>query len=334
MKKFLNNPDDAVDEMLEGYVLANQALVERPHPRVIRARHRHSGVGIITGGGSGHKPAFLGYVGKGVLDAVAVGDIFTSPPAIPILAAIKAADNGKGVVCLIGNYSGDVMNFEMAADLAREDGIKVEIAIATDDVGAGLTDRPELRRGVAGQVLIWKLCGAMAAVGRSAKEIVDAAGALNASTRTMGVATTSLIVPAAGRPTFEIGEDEMEFGVGHHGEPGLSREPMQSVDQIVDRLLDSILAELRPGHSDNVVVLVNGLGATPQLELYVAFRRVVASLALRKIVPAKAMVGEFFTALEMAGFSLTLSRVDRETLAYINAPAYPASFSQFSQSVA
>jgi dihydroxyacetone kinase len=327
MKKFLNEPANAVDEMLDGFCRAHADRVFRVAPRVVGSRARRDGVGLITGGGSGHKPAFIGYLGAGMLDAVAVGDVFTSPPADAIRLAIRAADAGHGVLCLLGNYSGDVMNFRMAADLAAREGIDTALSIATDDVGAGFRDEPDRRRGVTGQVLIWKICGALADRGASLSELTATAIEVNAATRTVGVAIAPCTVPQAGSPTFTLGESEMEFGVGHHGEPGSSREKLPRVDVICERMLTSILDELRPVGAP-VAVIVNGLGATPQMELYVAYRRVAELLDKEGIRVHRAWVGEYFTALEMAGFSLTVSVLKEHLAELLDAPSDAVSLRQ------
>jgi dihydroxyacetone kinase phosphoprotein-dependent L subunit len=324
---FLNDPADAVDEMLDGFVYANADRVERVAPRVLAARRRRAGVGIVTGGGSGHKPAFIGYLGPGMLDAVAVGDVFASPPAHTALEAIRAADNGHGVLCLLGNYSGDIMNFRMAAEMAAAEGIDVRLAIATDDAAAASPEHAETRRGVSGQFLIWKICGAHADSGANLDELTELATAVNRSTRTVGAAVTGATVPGTAAPTFTLADGEMEFGVGHHGEPGRSRDPLPPVDEVVARMVRLLLDDLgelaEPGHPDggSAAVLVNGLGATPQLELYVAFRKVAAVLEQEGLHVRSALVGEFFTALGMAGFSVTISLLDNRRARLLNAPA-------------
>jgi dihydroxyacetone kinase len=318
MKKLLNQPGNAVDEMLDGFCRAHEDQVFRVGPRVVGSRARRDGVGLVTGGGSGHKPAFIGYLGAGMLDAVAVGDVFTSPPADVIRLAIRAADTGHGVLCLLGNYSGDVMNFQMAADLAAREG---------NDIGAGFRDEPDRRRGVTGQVLIWKMCGALADRGASLSELACTANEVNAATRTVGVAIAPCTVPQAGSPTFTLGESEMEFGVGHHGEPGSSREMLPPVDVICERMLSSILDELHPARAP-VAVIVNGLGATPQMELYVAYRRVAELLDKEGVNVHRAWVGEYFTALEMAGFSLTVSVLNERLAELLDAPSNAVSLRQ------
>ncbi len=329
MKKFINNPGDVVDEMLEGFVQAHARQVQRLQDSRVLVRAKPADkVALVTGGGSGHKPAFIGYVGEGMLDAVVVGDIFTSPPAAGVLSAIRAVNRGKGVLLLLGNYSGDVMNFEMAAEMAREEGIEVEMAIATDDVGAGFHDRPEMRRGVVGQFLIWKACGAAAERGATLAQTKVIAERVNASTRTMGVAIAPCTVPAAGRPTFTLADDAMEVGVGHHGEPGTSTEPLVPVDALVDRLVQEVVSDLPFQAGDEVVTLINGLGATPQLELYIAQRRLTRNLGDRSIAITRSFVGEYFTALEMAGFSITLLKLDDELKGLLDAPAATPCFVQ------
>jgi dihydroxyacetone kinase-like protein len=329
MKKFINDPADVVDEMFEGFVHAHRQLVRPLQDARVLVRARPADkVALVTGGGSGHKPAFIGYVGEGMLDAVVVGDIFTSPPAAGVLSAIHAVNRGKGVLLLLGNYSGDVMNFEMAAEMARDEGIEVEMAIATDDVGAGFHDTPEMRRGVVGQFLIWKACGAAAEKGANLAQSKAIAERVNAGTRTMGVAIAPCTVPAAGRPTFTLADDAMEVGVGHHGEPGTSTEPLVPVDALVDRLVEQIVSDLPYRAGDEVVTLINGLGATPQLELYIALRRLARNLEERSIAIYRSLVGEYFTALEMAGFSITLLKLDDELKDLLDAPAMTPCFVQ------
>jgi phosphoenolpyruvate---glycerone phosphotransferase subunit DhaK len=332
MKKFINDPMQVVDEMLEGYLFVNEKYVRRSssHPRVLLRRDApvNGKVAVVTGGGSGHKPSFIGFLGKGMLDAVCVGEIFTSPPVPSVLDAVKSSHAGKGVLLLLGNYSGDVMNFEMAAELAQEEGIEVEQSIATDDVGAGFRDEPQKRRGVSGEFLIWKCCGAMAERGERLGEVKRIAEKVNANVRTMGVAISSCTVPAAGKPTFMLAENEMEVGVGHHGEPGVMRMPLEPVDKIVDMLTEKVVGDLPFESGYEVVTLINGLGATPLLELYIAQRRLQHNLNEAGIHIVRSLVGEYFTALEMAGFSITMLRVDQELKELLAAPAETPYFVQ------
>jgi len=332
MKKFINDPMQVVDEMLEGFLFVNAKYVRRSatHARVLLRRDApvKGKVAIVTGGGSGHKPSFIGFLGQGMLDAVCVGDIFTSPPVPTIWDAIKSVNGGKGVILLLGNYSGDVMNFDMAAELAIDEGIEVMQSIATDDVGAGFKDEPHKRRGVSGEFLIWKCCGAMAERDESLSEVRRIAEKVNSNARTMGVAIAPCTVPAAGKPTFELSENEMEVGVGHHGEPGVMRMPLEPVDKVVDMLTEKIVSDLPYGNGDDVLTLINGLGATPLLELYIAQRRLQQNLQELGIHIVRSLVGEYFTALEMAGFSITLLKVDQELKELLAAPAETSYFVQ------
>ena len=278
-------------------------------------------VGVLTGGGSGHKPAFIGFIGKGMLDAVAVGEIFTSPPPLSVFEAARAVNGGKGVVFLLGNYSGDVMNFGLAAEMCREEGIPVVQVIATDDVGSGPKEKAFNRRGVVGEFLAWKIAGAKAEAGGNLEEVRAVAEKVNQMTRTLGVALTPCTVPAKGTPTFTLSEDEMEYAVGHHGEPGTAKIKMRSADEITEMMVKEVLNDLPFQSGDEVTVLINGLGGTPQLELFICYRKVKKILGQKKIKVYKPFVGQFFTALEMAGFSVTLMKLDEELKTLLSAPA-------------
>jgi dihydroxyacetone kinase-like protein len=331
MKKFINDPFDVVDEMLDGFVDVYGRYVRKlPTARaLVRADAPVQGkVGVITGGGSGHKPAFIGFIGKGMLDAVAVGEIFTSPPPISVVEAAKAAHGGRGVLFLLGNYSGDVMNFGLAADMCREEGIQIEQVIATDDVGSGPKEKAPNRRGVVGEFLAWKIAGAKAEEGGSLQEVAAVAEKVNRLTRTLGVALTPCTVPAKGTPTFILAEDEMEYAVGHHGEPGTAKVKMQKADEITERMVDEIVHDLPFRSGDEVAVIVNGLGGTPQLELFICYRRVRQLLDRKGIKIVKPFVGQFFTALEMAGVSVTLMKLDEELKALLSASADTPCFKQ------
>jgi dihydroxyacetone kinase-like protein len=324
MKKFINDPFDVVDEMLEGFLDVHKKYVRKLDTArtVVRADAPVQGkVGVVTGGGSGHKPAFIGFVGKGMLDAVAVGEIFTSPPPIACFEAAKAVDGGKGVLFLLGNYSGDVMNFGLAAELCKDEGIHVEQVIATDDVGSGPKERASNRRGVVGEFLAWKCVGAKAEAGGSLTECKVVAEKVNNMTRTIGVALTPCTVPAKGTPTFTLNDDEMEYAVGHHGEPGTAKIKMKSADEITGVMVEEILQDLPFQSGAEVAVIINGLGGTPQLELFICYRKVKKLLAEKKITIYKPFVGQFFTALEMAGFSVTLMKLDEELKRLLDAPA-------------
>jgi len=324
MKKFVNDPFDVVDEMLEGFLDVYSGYVRKLESArtVVRMDAPIKGkVGVITGGGSGHKPAFIGFIGKGMLDAVAVGEIFTSPPPISVFEAAKAVNGGKGVVFLLGNYSGDVMNFGLAAEMCREEGIPVVQVIATDDVGSGPKEKASNRRGVVGEFLAWKIAGAKAEAGGSLEEVRAVAEKVNQMTRTLGVALTPCTVPAKGTPTFTLAEDEIEYAVGHHGEPGTAKIKMRSADEITEMMVKEVLEDLPFRSGDEVAVLINGLGATPQLELFICYRKVKQILEQKKIKVYKPFVGQFFTALEMAGFSVTLMKLDEELKTLLSAPA-------------
>jgi len=331
MKKFINDPNKVVDEMLEGFLAAHSDMVEKllTSRVVVRKGAPFKGkVGLVTGGGSGHKPAFIGYIGDGLVDAVAVGDIFSSPSAQQIYEAIKAVDSGKGVLCMLGNYSGDIMNFDMAVEMAREDGHKVEQVIVNDDVGSAPKDKMENRRGVVGEVILWKVAGAKAKEGASLEELKKIAEKTIFNSRSMGVAHSPCRVPTAEEPTFTLGENEMEIGVGHHGEPGVKRMPLKPADEVTSMLMEKILEDLPFKSGDEVVVNINGLGATPLLELYIVYRKVHQILKDSKIKVHRTYVGEYFTSLEMGGFSITLTKVDDELKRLIDAPAKAPLFVQ------
>ena len=324
MKKFINDPEEVVDEMLEGYISAHGervGVLDSSRVLVKNDAPIEGKVGLVTGGGSGHKPAFIGYVGEGLMDAVAVGDVFSSPSAKQIYDAIEAVDSGNGVLCVLGNYSGDVMNFDMAADMAADDGIEVEQVIGNDDVGSAPKDEMDDRRGVAGEVVIWKMAGAKAAKSGSLDEVKEVAEKANFNSRSMGVAHSPCAVPSAGEPTFELEEDEMEIGVGHHGEPGVKKTELKTADETTDILMDKILEDLPFKSGDDVLVLINGLGATPLLEQYIIERRVTQILDHENINAYKTLVGDYFTSLEMAGFSITLTKLDEELKELLDAPA-------------
>lgn len=331
MKKILNRVEDFVPEMLDGLLKAHpdqlahagdiQAIVRADAP--VRGK-----VALATGGGSGHLPVFLGYVGQGLLDGCAVGDVFSSPSAEQMLAVTRRIDGGKGVVYIYGNYGGDVMNFDMAAEMAEMEDIPIRTVLVRDDVASAPAAEWERRRGVAGMVFAFKVAGALAERGGSLDEVAAVAERALANIRTMGVALSPCTVPRAGKPTFSIGEDEMEIGMGIHGEPGMKREPLQTADRIAERMLSAILDDLRPEDGDRIAVMVNGLGSTPPEELYILYRKVHDMLAGRGIAVHRAYVGEYATSMEMAGASITLFRLDDELTALLDAPARSPFFVQ------
>ena len=315
MRKYINDPNAVVEEMLEGFLaIHGSSLVRLPTSRVLVRKELpiEGKVGVVTGGGSGHKPAFIGYLGKGMADAVAVGDIFASPSAQQIYEAIRATDSGTGVLCVLGNYSGDVMNFEMAIEMATEDGIKVDQVIVNDDVGSSPKERMDNRRGVVGEVVAWKVAGAKTEEGASLAETKKTVERAVFNTRSFGVAHAPCTLPTADEPTFTLEEGEMEIGVGHHGEPGVKKIPMESADNTASMLMDTILEDLPFASGDEVVVIMNGLGATSLLELHILYRKVDAILKEHGIRVHRTYAGEFFTSLEMAGFSITLTKLDKE----------------------
>jgi phosphoenolpyruvate---glycerone phosphotransferase subunit DhaK len=323
MKKLINDPNDVVAEALLGVEAAHPELrVDHRHRVVSRAEGPRPGkVGIISGGGSGHEPLHSGFVGLGMLDAACAGEMFTSPVPDQILAATRAADGGAGVLHVVKNYTGDVMNFEMAAELAAADGSGQVVSVVTDDdVAVQDSTWTAGRRGVGVTVLVEKIAGAAAEQDRTLEQVADVARAVNANGRSMGIALTSCSVPAAGRPTFELGDDEMELGVGIHGEPGRTRLPLAPAKDIAAMLLEPILADLPFSPGDGVIAFVNGLGGTPLIELYVMYHEVSQILAARSIRVARSLVGSYVTSLEMAGSSVTLLKVDDELLSLWDAP--------------
>ncbi len=331
MKKILNSPADFVFEMLDGLIKAHpdQLAFEEEPQCIVRADAPVEGkVALATGGGSGHLPVFLGYVGKGMLDGCAVGDVFASPSADQMLTVTKRIDGGKGVVYIYGNYGGDVMNFDMSTEMAEMEDIDVRTVLVRDDVASAPPEEADRRRGVAAMVFAFKTAGAKADMGGDLDDVVRVAEKTLARARTMGVALSPCTVPMAGTPTFTIGEDEMEIGMGIHGEPGVKREKLQSADQITERMMSAILEDLQPAAGDRLAVMVNGLGATPPEELYIIYRKVHDILNERGIDVYRAYVGEYATSMEMAGASITLLNVDDELAELLDHPAQTPFFTQ------
>lgn len=316
MKKFLNKPEMFVDEMLEGILAAHPDQLKNVADDlrcIVRADAPvKDKVALATGGGSGHLPLFLGYVGKGLLDGCAVGGVFQSPSSEQALEVTKAIHGGKGVLYIYGNYSGDIINFDMAAEMADMDDIRVETYVAGEDVASAPKGEEEKRRGVAGIFFVYKCAGAKADEGADLDEVKRVAELAGANVRTMGVALSPVIVPEVGKPSFTIGEDEMEIGMGIHGEPGIRRGKLLTADEVVQEMMDKILPDLPYESGDEVAVLMNGLGSTPKEELYVAYRKVAEILKAKGIKVAKVYVGEFATSLEMAGFSISALKLDDE----------------------
>ncbi|MGJ3222549.1 dihydroxyacetone kinase subunit DhaK [Geobacillus stearothermophilus] len=329
MKKLINDPQRVVDDMLKGFVAAHSRRVRRiPGTNVIVRKDApvKGKVGIVSGGGSGHEPAHAGYVGKGMLDAAVCGEVFTSPTPDQILTAIQAVDSGNGVLLIIKNYTGDVMNFEMAAELAEAEGIRVAKVIVNDDVAVEDSTFTTGRRGIAGTVFVHKIAGALAERGASLEEVEAAAKKAIQGVRSMGVALSPCIVPAAGTPGFALGENEMEVGIGIHGEPGIEKVTVQPAENVADGLLARIVEDMELNQGDQVAVMINGLGATPLMELYIVHKRVAEWLAERQIHIHETFVGEYMTSLEMAGCSISLLKLDDEMIDLLRSPADAAAF--------
>jgi dihydroxyacetone kinase-like protein len=328
VKKFLNNPNEVVEEMLDGVVRAHEKYLQpiNGSHRVLVARNgpRPGKVGLVIGGGTGHEPCFLGYVGKGLADAVAVGNIFSSPPPDPIVQCAEAASGGDGVLFVYGNYAGDVMNFEMAAEIAEEKGIKVRTVLTTDDVASSPVEDREGRRGVAGNFFIFKIAGAACDRGLSLEACEAVTRKANLRTYTVGVALEPGSMPQTRRHNFEIGPDDMEVGMGIHGEPGVTRERIRSADEITDSIMDRIFKEMRTAPGERVAVLVNSFGATPLMELYILFRRVQQRLAAKDILIEANWIGHYCTSLDMAGASITILHLDQELSDLLHHPCETA----------
>ena len=326
MKKLINAPDAVVDEALAGMVAAHGDLLRVIEPNVVvRADAPRQGkVAVISGGGSGHEPMHGGFVGQGMLDAACPGAVFTSPVPDQMLAATKAVDGGAGVLHIVKNYTGDIMNFEIAAELAQAEGIEVTSVVIADDVAVQDSLYTAGRRGVGGTVLAEKIVGAAAEEGQDLASVTALCQRVQDNVRSMGMALTSCTVPAAGTPTFEIGDDEMEVGVGIHGEPGRERRKLASADEITEALLTPILDDLPFGSGDRVLAFVNGMGGTPLLELYVVYNKVAVMCADRGVTIERNLIGSYITSLEMAGCSITLLKLDDEMTRLWDAPVRTA----------
>lgn len=331
MKKLINDPRALVREMLEGVVLSTEGLALLEGENVVISARIPTNpvdrpVALLSGGGSGHEPAHAGYVGVGMLSAAIVGDVFTSPSTDAVLAAIRAVAGPAGALLIVKNYTGDRLNFGLAAELARRDGIPVEVAVVADDVALSGTVPRERRRGIAGTVLVHKIAGAAAAAGRPLAEVAEIARATADAVATMGVGLGSCTVPAAGKPGFELGDDEVEYGLGIHGEKGVRRGAMASADEIVATVLDTILAQVTLVGRKDVAVLINGLGGTPPMELAIVARTALQTLRQSGLAPVRVYTGNYMTALEMPGMSISLLPLDAERLAFLDAPTAAAAW--------
>ena len=331
MQRIINNPDLVVEEMLEGFVQAHPDIVAATdNPRVLRYVNApvEGKVGIVTGGGSGHKPAFIGYIGKNLCDAVAVGEVFSSPTAQSFYDAICAADSGKGVAILYGNYAGDNMNVKMAMEEAEDDDIVVKRVVANDDVPSAPREERAKRRGVAGEVLMWKAAGGKASLGGSLDEVIAVAQKAIDNTRSVGIGLAPCTIPAVGKPNFTVEPGKMEVGIGHHGEPGIRVAELRSADEMADLSLDIVLPDLPFSSGDEVAVLVSGLGATPVMELYIYYNRVAQVLGEKGMRIHRPYVGNYFTSLEMMGVTLTIMKLDDELKQLIDLDAYSVGLRQ------
>ncbi len=315
MQRFINNPDEVVEDTVKGFVKAHSGTVRlAENPRVVVAKNApHAGkVGVITGGGSGHEPAFIGYAGKNMLDAVAVGELFSSPTAKSFYDAVREANGGRGVICLYGNYAGDNMNVKMAIKLAAKDGIEVATVVANDDVCSAPPEEREKRRGVAGEIFMWKIGSAKASTGASLEEVRAISQRAIDNCRSVGIGLGPCTLPAVGHPNFKIEPGTMEVGIGHHGEPGVRVEPLKTAEEIAKTMSQIVLDDHNLAAGTEVAVLVSGLGATPVNELYILNDTIETQITARGLKIYKTYVGNYFTSLEMVGATLTVLALDDE----------------------
>ena len=315
MKKIINNPDNFVEESIKGLVNTYPKIYKfssATNKVLTRYNEASSKVGLVSGGGSGHLPLFTGYIGEGLLDSCAIGNVFASPSVDEISTAIKSANSGKGVLCIYGNYGGDVMNFDMACEMLEMEDIKVQSIVVADDVASASYEEKEKRRGVTGMLYVFKITGAMAETGADFNEVKRIALKTNENIRTMGIALTPTILPQAGKPTFEIGDDEMEIGMGIHGEPGIRRGKLKSADEITEELSEKLLGDINLSNGDKVSILINSLGATPHEELFIVANKFNNILNDKGIINSKSYVGRYATSMEMAGMSISILKLDDE----------------------
>ena len=324
MKKIINNPANFVEETIDGLIKSHPDVysLAKDNDRVItRSSKASNKVGIVTGGGSGHLPVFTGYIGKGFLDACAIGSVFASPSVEQMVSAIKNANNGNGVLCVIGNYGGDVMNFDMACEMVASEGIKTKKIIVADDIASASEQEKLKRRGIAGMIFVFKIAGAVAESGASLNEVFNVATEANNNIRTLGVALSPCILPEVRKPTFEINEDEIEIGMGIHGEPGIKREKLRPANELVDDLYKRIIDDSKLKSNDDIVIMINSLGATPLEELYIVSKRVNENLSNSKINNIKTYVGRYATSMEMAGMSITTLKLTDKIKENLFAPS-------------
>jgi len=314
MKKLINDSNNVLNDMIDGIVAAYPEYVKRLEGFnvIVRSEKKKNKVALVSGGGSGHEPAHAGYVGYGMLDGAVCGEVFTSPTPDQVYEAIKATDDGQGVLLVIKNYTGDIMNFEMAKEMAEMDGIKVEEVIVNDDVAVENSLYTAGRRGIAGTVFVHKIAGAKSEMDGSLEEVKKVAEKVISNVRTMGMSLSSCIIPAVGKANFEIGDDEIEIGMGIHGEPGTHREKISSADSVTEQLMNKILSDIELNSGDEVSIIINGLGSTTNMELFIVNKKVNEILKNKGIKVHKTFVGEFMTSLEMAGCSISVLKLDHE----------------------
>ncbi len=315
MKKIINNADNFVEESISGLVKSYPEIYKyssETNKVLMRSVKGNNKVGLVSGGGSGHLPLFTGYIGKGLLDSCAIGNVFASPSVDEISTAIKSANSEKGVLCIYGNYGGDVMNFDMASEMLEMEDIKVESVVVADDVASASKEEKEKRRGVTGMLYVFKTTGAIAESGADFDEVKRVALKTNENIRTMGIALTPTILPQAGKPTFEIGDDEMEIGMGIHGEPGIRRGKLKTANEITEELSEKLLNDIDLNKGDKVSILINSLGATPHEELFIVANKFNNILNDNGIINSKSYVGRYATSMEMAGMSITILKLDDE----------------------
>ena len=315
MKKIINKPSDFVEESIEGLVVSHPDVYAfaTDNKRVVtRTKKALNKVGIVSGGGSGHLPVFTGYVGKGMLDACAIGSVFASPSVDQIASAIRNGDNGNGVLCILGNYGGDVMNFEMACEIVASEGIKTKTLIVADDIASASFEEKLKRRGIAGMIYIFKVAGSIAEKGDTLEDVFRLSSIANENIRTLGVAVSPCILPEAGKATFEIASDEIEIGMGIHGEPGIKREKLKTANLLVDDLCKRIQSDFKLSKENKISIMINSLGATPLEELYIVSKRVNENLSKLNLEIVKTYVGRYATSMEMAGMSITILKLNDE----------------------
>ena len=323
MKKIINNPDDFVEESIKGLVNSYPEIYKfssETNKVLTRYTQASNKVGLVSGGGSGHLPLFTGYIGIGLLDSCAIGNVFASPSVDEISTAIKSANSGKGVLCIYGNYGGDVMNFDMASEMLEMEDIKVESIVVADDVASASNEEKGKRRGVTGMLYVFKTTGAIAETGADFDDVKRIALKTNENIRTMGIALTPTILPQAAKPTFEIGDDEMEIGMGIHGEPGIRRGKLKSANEITDELFEKLISDGEFSKGDKVSILVNSLGATPHEELFIVTNRLKNNFDSKNIDITKSYVGRYATSMEMSGLSITILKLDEELEKHLLSP--------------